>query len=141
MCVLRLSVVSDSVTLWIAARQTPLSMGFSRQEYWSGLPFPPPGDLPNPGIEPTSPMSPALPADSLPAEPLGKPSQEASKFPKGKNTVSISAPTVDGILELEAMFAVLSCRHPPPFIWEEVVAPGGEGRGPQAPGLPALHPC
>ena len=43
-----------------AARQAPLSMGFSRQEYWSGLPCPPPGDLPNPGIEPESPVSPAL---------------------------------------------------------------------------------
>ena len=38
-------------TLWTAARQSPLSMGFSRQEYWSGLPCPPPGDLPDPGIE------------------------------------------------------------------------------------------
>ena len=47
-------------------------MGFSRQEYWSGLPFPPPGDLPDQGIEPTSPLSPALQADSLPAEPSGK---------------------------------------------------------------------
>ena len=42
------------------AHQAPLSMGFPRQEYWSGLPSPPPGDLPNPGIEPTSLMSPAL---------------------------------------------------------------------------------
>ena len=42
------------------AHQAPLSMGFSRQEYWSGLPFPPPGDLPNPGIKPASLMSPAL---------------------------------------------------------------------------------
>ena len=50
-----------------------LSMGFSRQEYWSGLPFPPPGDLPNPGIKPTSPVSPALQAGSLPSEPSGKP--------------------------------------------------------------------
>ena len=40
-------------------------MGFSRQEYWSGLPFPPPGDLPNPGMEPVSPAAPALQADSL----------------------------------------------------------------------------
>jgi len=47
-------------------------MGFSRQEYWSGFPCPPPRDLPNPGIEP---MSPALQADSLPSEPLGKPSE------------------------------------------------------------------
>ena len=47
-------------TPWTEARQAPLSMGFSRQEYWSGLPCPPPGDLPDPGIEPTSLMSPAL---------------------------------------------------------------------------------
>ena len=55
------SVVSDSATPWILARQAPLSMGFSRQEYWSGLPFPSPGDLPDPG---TDPGSPALQADS-----------------------------------------------------------------------------
>ena len=48
------------VTLWTVAHQAPLSMGFSRQEYCSGLPCPPPGDLPNPGIEPASLMSPAL---------------------------------------------------------------------------------
>ena len=47
-------------TLWTVAGQAPLSMGFSRQEYWSGLPCPPPGDLPNPGIQPASLMSPAL---------------------------------------------------------------------------------
>ena len=51
------------------ARQAPLSMGFSRQEYWSGLPRPPPGDLLDPGIKPRSP---ALLADSLPSEPSGK---------------------------------------------------------------------
>ena len=50
------------VTPWTIARQAPLSMGFSRQEYWSGLPFPSPKDLPDPGIEPRSP---ALQADSL----------------------------------------------------------------------------
>ena len=49
-----------SATPWTAARQAPLSMGFSRQEYWSGLPCPPPGDFPNPGIKPVSFMSPAL---------------------------------------------------------------------------------
>ena len=53
------------VTLWAVAHQVPLSMRFSRQEYWSGLPFPSPGDLPNSGIKPTSP---ALQADSLPTE-------------------------------------------------------------------------
>ena len=51
------------VTLWTVAHQAPLSMGFSRQDYSSGLPCPPPGDLPNPGIKPTSP---ALQVDSLP---------------------------------------------------------------------------
>ena len=52
------SVVSDSVTLWTVACQAPLTMGFSRQEYWSGLPCPLPGDLPDPGIKPASLMSP-----------------------------------------------------------------------------------
>ena len=54
------SAVSDSATLWTIAHQAPLSMRFSRQEYWSGLPCPSPGDLPNPGIEPASLTSPAL---------------------------------------------------------------------------------
>ena len=52
-------------TLWTVAHQAPLSLWLSRQEYWSGLPFPPPGDLPNPGIKPVSPVSPALQAVSL----------------------------------------------------------------------------
>ena len=56
----RFSGVRLFVTLWTAAHQAPLLMGFSRQEYWSGLPFPSPGDLPDPGIELLSPMSPAL---------------------------------------------------------------------------------
>ena len=54
---------------WIVAYQIPASMGFSRQEYWSGLAFPSPGDLPDPGIEPRSP---ALWADTFPSEPPGK---------------------------------------------------------------------
>ena len=57
----RFSCVQLCVTLWTAAHQAPLSMGFFKQEYWSELPCPPPGDLPDPGIEPTSLMSPALP--------------------------------------------------------------------------------
>ena len=56
--------------LWTVTRQVPLSMGFSRQEYWSLLPFPSPADIPNPGIKPGSPT---LQADSLPSEPLGRP--------------------------------------------------------------------
>ena len=66
------SVVCNSVTPWTVARQALLSVGFFRQEYWSGLPCPPPGDLPNPGIEPMSPVSHALQEDSLPTEPPGK---------------------------------------------------------------------
>ena len=57
------------VTPWTVACQAPLSMGFSRQEYWSGVPFPSPEDLPNPGIKPGSPT---LQADALPSEPPGK---------------------------------------------------------------------
>ena len=51
------SVVSNSATPWTAAHQAPLSMGVSRQESWSGLPCPPPGELPDPGIKPLSPVS------------------------------------------------------------------------------------
>ena len=60
------------VTPWTVAHQAPLPMGFSRQECWSGLPFPSPGDLPDPGIEPGSPT---LQADALPSEPPGKASE------------------------------------------------------------------
>ena len=59
-----------TVPPWTVARQAPLSMGFSRQEHWSGVPFPSPGDLPDPGMEPRSP---ALRADCLPSAPPGKP--------------------------------------------------------------------
>ena len=58
--------------LWSVACQAPISMGFPRQEYWSGLPFPSAGDLPDSGIKPVSRVSPALQADALPAEPSGK---------------------------------------------------------------------
>ena len=61
------SVLSDSATTWTVILQASLSMGFSRQEYWSGLPCPSPGDLPDTGIEPESP---ALQADFLPSDPL-----------------------------------------------------------------------
>ena len=64
-----LSRVRLFATPWTVAYQAPLSMGFSRQEYWSGLPFPSPGDLPDPGFEPRSP---ALEADALTSEPPGK---------------------------------------------------------------------
>ena len=65
-----LSRIWLSATSWTIAYHTPPSMGCSRQEYWSGLPYPSPGDLPDPGIEPRSP---ALQADALPYKPSGKP--------------------------------------------------------------------
>ena len=64
------SVMSDFLQPQTVAYETSPSMGFSRQEYWSGLPFPSPGDLPDPGFEPRSP---ALQADSLPSELQGHP--------------------------------------------------------------------
>ena len=85
-------------TLCTAACQAPPSLGFSRQEYWSGLPCPSPGDLPDPGIEPRSPV---LPADSLPAEPQGKP----------KNTGVGSLSFLQRIfLTQESNWSLLHCR-------------------------------
>ena len=79
-CVLsRFSCVQLFATPWTVAHQTSLSMGFPRQEYWSGLPCPPPGDLPDAGICPTQGSNPCLlgllhwPASSLPLAPPGKP--------------------------------------------------------------------
>ena len=69
MYMLNHSLMHDSVTLWTVACHAPLSIGFFRQEYWSGLPFTPPGYLSNPGIEPASLL---LQVDSLFTEPLGK---------------------------------------------------------------------
>ena len=60
-------------TLWTVTCQAPLSMAFSKQQYWSGLPCPPPGGLPKLGIKPASPVAPALQADSLPLRHLGSP--------------------------------------------------------------------
>ena len=74
-----LSRVRLFATPWTVAHQAPPSMGFSRQEYWSGLPFPSPGDLPDPGIEPRSP---ALQADALTSEPPGKPQYCSEEFKK-----------------------------------------------------------
>ena len=72
------SVVSNSAIPWTVASQAPLTMEFSRQEYWSGLPFPSPGELPNPGIKPTPP---AWQADFFfTTGPLGKPEQRSGKL-------------------------------------------------------------
>ena len=66
---------STLATPWTVSHQVPLSMGFSRQDYWNGLRLPSPGDLPNPGIKP---WSPALQANSLPTEISGKPNNRAT---------------------------------------------------------------
>ena len=87
--------------LWTVTPQAPLSMGFSRQWYWSGLPCPPPGDLPDSGTEPTCPASPALQVDSLPCEPPGKP----------KNTGLGSLSLLQGIFPTqESYWGLLHCR-------------------------------
>ena len=69
------------VTPWTVAYQAPPSMGFSRQECWSGFPFPSPGDLPDPGIEP---VSPTLQADTLLSEPPGKPFKDGNHLSRSK---------------------------------------------------------
>ena len=76
-CVCSCTRAQFFVTPWTAGRQAPLSMEFSRQEYWSGLPLSSPGDLPNPGIEPTSPASPTLAGRFFTTEPPGKPLQNS----------------------------------------------------------------
>ena len=72
-CVCMLSCIQLFVMLWTATFQAPMSMGFPRQEYWSGLPFPPPGYLPDPGIEPMSLASPMLAGEFFTTESPGKP--------------------------------------------------------------------
>ena len=95
----RFSHVQLFVTLWTVACQSPLSMGILQAEYWSGLPCPPPGDLPNPGIESRSPT---LQADSLPAEQPGKP----------KNTGVGSHSLLQGIFPTqESNQGLLHCRR------------------------------
>ena len=96
--VLSHSVMSNSATPWIVAHQAPLSVGFSRQEYWNGLPCPPPGDLPNPGVKSGSPT---LLADSLPSEPPGKP----------KNTGVSNLTLLQGVfLTHKSNWDLLHCR-------------------------------
>ena len=84
-CVLRCVQLSEPPST--AARQAPLSMEFSKQEYWSGLPFPSPGDLPNPGIKPASPASPALAGRFSTTAPPGKPGDRVviKSMKKGKD--------------------------------------------------------
>ena len=78
-CAQLLSCVRLFTTPWTVAHQARLSMGFSRQAHWTWLPFPSPGDFPNPGIKPRSP---SLQVDSLSAEPQGKPKNTGVKKEK-----------------------------------------------------------
>ena len=95
------------VTLWTAAHQAPLSMGFSRQEYWSGLPCPPPEDLPDPGIEPGSP---ALQVVSVLCGSLGKLWFVLETLIK--NQLSQVYPLASGVAELPWCFLDGSCISP-----------------------------
>ena len=72
-CACSLNRVQLFLTPWIVAHQASLAIGFPKQEYWSGLPFPSPGDLPDPGIKPESPASSALMGRFFTTEPPGKP--------------------------------------------------------------------
>ena len=89
-----LSCVPLFVTPKTVANKAPLSMGFSRPEYWSGLPCPPPGDLPNPGIKPRSPT---LQVDSLPTEPSGKPKESIGERYLPPQNVSLGPEFYSGL--------------------------------------------
>ena len=91
-CVPSLSHVPFFATPQTVAHQAPLSMGFSRQEYWSGVPFPTPGDLPDPGVEPKSLSFPALAGRFFTTEPPGKPSKYAYAAAAAKSPQSCATP-------------------------------------------------
>ena len=92
------------MTPWTVVHQTPPFMGFSRQEHWSGLPFPSPGDLLNPGIEPRSL---ALQVDSLLSEPPGKPITLASI----NLSISLLVSNTEALSFLRLLLAVCICLH------------------------------
>ena len=98
-----LSRVRLFATPWTVAYQAPPSMGFSRQECWNGLPFPSPGDLPHPGIQPRSP---ALQADALPSEPPGKPNPSYKQAKKKKNHMIISIDAEKAFNKIQHLFMI-----------------------------------
>ena len=107
-CCLATKLCPTLVTTWTVACQDPLSMGFSRQEYWSGLPFPSPGVLPDPGIEPRSP---ALQADSLPTELWGKPSCYVVLICKTLGWKSLNTPILAKLLSPHSSKAIYDHLH------------------------------
>ena len=103
LCRAHVSVMSHSGTPWTVAYQAPLSMGFSRHEYWSGLSCPPPGDLPDPGIKPASHMSPALVGGffttAVPGKPILPPAHYISDLDVSPRT-RIQTPREKGVSEV-----------------------------------------
>ena len=98
-----LSFVQLFVTPWTIAYQRPRSMGFSRQEHWSGLPFPSPGDIPDPGIEP---QSSTLQADTSPSEPPGKPlAHECAQSSLLSRTTGDQGPAPEGLFRSAVRWA------------------------------------
>ena len=91
-------------TLWTVAHQAPLSMEFSRQEYWRGLQFPPSGNLPNPGIKPTSPESAALAGRFSTTEPRGKPHLSGTRLSTGQISPLCCGPHVRGLIHHTRFF-------------------------------------
>ena len=114
----RFSRVWLFATLWTVACQGPLSMRFSRQEYWSGLPCPPPGDLPNPGVEPTSPVAPGLQVDSLLLGHQGSPSVSTDLSIldisyKRKNSIrGLFCFTLHGVFQVRLCCSLCQCFIP-----------------------------
>jgi len=126
MCAKPLSHVLLFMTLWTVAHQAPLSMEFPRQEYWSGLPFLSPGDLPNPGIELASLVSPALASAFLTTEPPGKPHQTAEMSNNGFNGVLLSTRFTSRISDDILILHTVNSPHPcsQGGIWKEIKARG-----------------
>ena len=123
-----LSRVQLFATPWTVAHQAPLSMGFSRQEYWSGLPFPSQGDLPDPGIEPRSP---ALQADALTSESLPKLLRKTCFWLK---------PCFPNFFDLPNLFLRIACNSPQKLVfcgclWETLRS------GPIQSGLAPIPAC
>ena len=136
MCVRVLSRIQPFAIPWTVARQTPKPMGFSRQEYWSGLPSPPPGDLPNPGIEPISPASPALAGRFFTTEPPGKPSNyivvvlSCIRLCETPMDYSLTGSSVHGLLQAKEYWSGLPFPTP-----GDLPGPGIEPISPASPAL------
>ena len=112
--VLSCSVVSNSSIPWTIADQVPLSMGLSRQEYWSGLPCPPAAYLPNPGIEPRSPT---LQVDSLSSKPSRKPKNTGVGNLALLQRIFLTQELNWGLLHCRQIFKQLSCQGSPRGLW------------------------